>query len=112
MKSTINTVPNLSQYRQYIIVMLVVAFYWSTSITMTFANKYLVGDKLSSVRDISLFVAWAQCVLTVVGALLIHWARKIFFKSSSPSNLPPIDILLKVVGDIPLHLMVYIKRIL
>lgn len=42
----------------------VVLTYWTISITMVFANKYLVGEK--STVDISLFVAWIQCIVTVL----------------------------------------------
>jgi len=42
---------------------LVVAAYWTTSISMVFANKYLVGERHTS--DISLFVSWFQCLMTV-----------------------------------------------
>lgn len=41
----------------------VVAGYWTASISMVFANKYLVGGKLTD--DISLFVSWFQCLVTV-----------------------------------------------
>ena len=43
----------------------VVLFYWAISISLVFANKYLVGTGASS-TDISLFVAWAQCIVTVL----------------------------------------------
>jgi len=43
---------------------LVVAAYWTTSISMVFANKYLVGERHTS--DISLFVSWFQCLMTVL----------------------------------------------
>jgi len=42
----------------------VVAAYWTTSISMVFANKYLVGERHTN--DISLFVSWFQCIMTVV----------------------------------------------
>jgi GDP-fucose transporter C1 len=42
----------------------VVAGYWTASITMVFANKYIVGGKLTD--DISLFVSWVQCLVTVL----------------------------------------------
>jgi len=41
----------------------VVAAYWTTSISMVFANKYLVGERHTD--DISLFVSWFQCIMTV-----------------------------------------------
>ncbi|ELT98471.1 hypothetical protein CAPTEDRAFT_124859 [Capitella teleta] len=41
----------------------VVSAYWVISISLVFANKYLVGATDS--KDLSLFVAWAQCVITV-----------------------------------------------
>ena len=41
----------------------VVAAYWTTSISMVFANKYLVGER--NTNDISLFVSWFQCLMTV-----------------------------------------------
>jgi len=42
----------------------VVAAYWTTSISMVFANKYLVGERHTD--DISLFVSWFQCIMTVL----------------------------------------------
>ena len=42
----------------------VVAGYWTASISMVFANKYVVGGKLTD--DISLFVSWFQCLVTVL----------------------------------------------
>jgi len=42
----------------------VVAAYWTTSISMVFANKYLVGERHT--EDISLFVSWFQCIMTVL----------------------------------------------
>jgi len=41
----------------------VVAMYWTVSISMVFANKYLVGERHTD--DISLFVSWFQCIMTV-----------------------------------------------
>jgi len=43
---------------------MVVAMYWTTSISMVFANKYLVGERHTD--DISLFVSWFQCIMTVL----------------------------------------------
>ena len=48
----------------------VVLSYWTVSISMVFANKYLVGSKNSEV-DLSIFVAWIQCVVTVVTVILV-----------------------------------------
>jgi len=42
----------------------VVAAYWTVSISMVFANKYLVGERHTA--DISLFVSWFQCIMTVM----------------------------------------------
>ena len=42
---------------------IVVLSYWTISISMVFANKYLVGEKAGT--DISLFVSWIQCIATV-----------------------------------------------
>jgi solute carrier family 35 (GDP-fucose transporter), member C1 len=47
----------------------VVAGYWTASISMVFANKYVVGGKLTD--DISLFVSWFQCVVTVAIIVVI-----------------------------------------
>lgn len=45
-------------------ILCVVLTYWVISITMVFANKYLVGTQESEL-DLSLFVAWIQCLVTV-----------------------------------------------
>jgi len=42
----------------------VVAAYWTTSLCMVFANKYLVDERHPN--DIPLFVSWFQCVMSVV----------------------------------------------
>ena len=43
----------------------VVLGYWTISISMIFANKFLVGDR-NSEKDVFIFVAWIQCIVTVV----------------------------------------------
>ena len=45
-------------------IFLVVISYWCISISLVFANKFLVGG--TGDADISLFVSWTQCVATVV----------------------------------------------
>ena len=50
---------------EYLKVVTVVLAYWTISISMVFANKYLLGDRDSS-ADISLYVAWVQCVVSVL----------------------------------------------
>jgi len=51
----------------------VVAAYWTTSISMVFANKYLVGGR--NTNDISLFVSWFQCIMTVILVAGFKWIR-------------------------------------
>jgi len=48
----------------------VVLSYWVISISMLFTNKYLVGSSSDSGGDISLFVAWFQCLVTVIFVLI------------------------------------------
>ncbi|PAA73164.1 hypothetical protein BOX15_Mlig005716g1, partial [Macrostomum lignano] len=55
----------------------VIVTYWTVSISMVFANKYLVGDKLSDKLDVSLFVAWAQCVSTVLVVVALVAFRRL-----------------------------------
>lgn len=50
-------------------IFLVVISYWSISISLVFANKFLVGGKGDA--DISLFVSWIQCVATVIFGAII-----------------------------------------
>ena len=52
----------------------VVLGYWAISISMVFANKHLVGDRTSKV-DMSLFVAWMQCIVTVLFVLLLRLCK-------------------------------------
>lgn len=59
-------------------VAVVVLSYWTISISMVFANKYLVGEK-SSV-DISLFVSWVQCIATVFLLLAFTVGRAFYTK--------------------------------
>lgn len=58
---------------EYLKVLAVVAAYWTISISMVFMNKHLLGDRDSG-KDISLFVAWFQCVVSVVVILFRHVA--------------------------------------
>lgn len=66
----------------------VILTYWTVSISMVFANKYLVGDKLSNQLDVSLFVAWAQCVSTVLVVIALVAFRRIVLKHDV--ELPPL----------------------
>ena len=54
----------------------VVLGYWTVSISMVFANKYLVGDRKAS-GDIALFVAWTQCVVTVLVVLALKGGKSV-----------------------------------
>lgn len=49
---------------QYAKVVGVVLTYLVISVSMIFANKYLVGTSESE-KDLSIFVAWFQCCVTV-----------------------------------------------
>ncbi|ELU04157.1 hypothetical protein CAPTEDRAFT_187616 [Capitella teleta] len=69
MQKGINTCSSVGNYVQIIGVVLL---YWTISISLVFANKYLVGNTANNLQDISLLVAWLQCVLTV---LLIFGSR-------------------------------------
>ena len=55
----------------------VVLTYWVISITMLFTNKYLVGDRKDEV-DVSLFVAWFQCCVTVAFVFLVKLIKKLW----------------------------------
>lgn len=59
----------------------VVLSYWIISISMVFANKYLVGDKTDD-KDVTLFVAWVQCIVTVlfVGGIQIFQGIILYMK--------------------------------
>ena len=59
----------------------VVVTYWCISISLVFANKYLVGNN-DSEHDVSLFVAWIQCIVTVLFIFSIK-AVKAFIKQDS-----------------------------
>src|SRR6218665_1518871 len=67
-------------------VAVVVLSYWTISISMVFANKYLVGEK-SSV-DISLFVSWVQCVATVFLLLVFTAGRALYTKNWESARVP------------------------
>lgn len=57
-------------------VVVVVLSYWTISILMVFFNKYLLGGRTDA--DISLFVTWMQCIITVVLAFFINIFTKSF----------------------------------
>ncbi|XP_074655423.1 GDP-fucose transporter 1-like isoform X2 [Tubulanus polymorphus] len=67
----------------------VVLTYWTVSISMVFANKYLVGGTKNMAADISLFVAWFQCVSSVLFLVGISLFSRFVLKRESP--LPPIN---------------------
>ena len=64
-------------------IVVVVLSYWTISISMVFFNKYILGKR--SDHDISLFVSWIQCIVTVIAACIINLFTKSF--SLSLSNL-------------------------
>ncbi|ESN91861.1 hypothetical protein HELRODRAFT_182038 [Helobdella robusta] len=59
----------------------VVLSYWVISISMVFANKYLVGN--INDNNISLFVSWVQCIITFLIGLVISAGGSLFCKTSS-----------------------------
>lgn len=61
----------------YGLVVNVVLTYWAISITMVFFNKMLVGDRKDK-HDLSLFVSWMQCIVTVVVIQLYSFVAAIF----------------------------------
>lgn len=61
---------------------------------MIFSNKYLVGGRFSEI-DVSLFVAWVQCLIAVMMAVVITWVRRRFLDHDV--SLPPIN--MKVIRN-------------
>ncbi|KAK2151319.1 hypothetical protein LSH36_367g03005 [Paralvinella palmiformis] len=60
-------------------ILAVIAGYCTVSITLVFANKFLVGSQKSAI-DVSLFVVWIQCIVTVlfqtgINAVKAGWTR-------------------------------------
>jgi len=70
----------------------VVAAYWTTSISMVFANKYLVGGKTT--EDISLFVSWFQCIMTIILVSIYNGFRTVRSGGFQPWN-PPMLVAMK-----------------
>ena len=70
----------------------VVAAYWTTSISMVFANKYLVGERHTD--DISLFVSWFQCIMTVLLVASFKAARGWRSENSNWLALPQLQSIL------------------
>ena len=68
--------PRSNMYKQVGKIICVVLGYWTISISMVFANKYLVGDNKNS-TDVSIFVAWFQCAITVVTILIMKGVRRV-----------------------------------
>ena len=60
--------------RNVLKIVAVICGYWVISISMVFANKYLVGDAKTKV-DLTLFVAWMQCIVAVLAVLLTRLAK-------------------------------------
>ena len=55
---------------EFLKIFVVVLTYWFISISLVFANKFLVGNK--STHDVSIFVAWMQCIITVLIVLALR----------------------------------------
>ncbi|XP_013396542.1 GDP-fucose transporter 1-like [Lingula anatina] len=72
----------------YLKIFLVVMNYWTMSISMVFANKYLVGSRFSSL-DLSLFVAFFQCIISVVFVLFYTRAGKMCYPDIHPISYSP-----------------------
>ena len=71
--------------QQSLRIIAVVAAYWFISICMVFINKYLVGDSHDQ-TDISLFIAWMQCLITVIVILTRHSIAGLIRKDTSIST--------------------------
>lgn len=72
----------ISNVSKYVQIVFVVLFYWVTSISMTFANKYLVGNKFTDISDdITMFVAWAQCAVTVSIVYVIYGFKRYILRN-------------------------------
>ncbi len=54
----------------------IVMSYWTISISMVFANKYLVGEKTDN-QDYTIFVAWVQCIVTVLFVIGLKSAQRL-----------------------------------
>ena len=63
-------------------VLVVVMGYWAISISMVFINKYLVGSQQSQ-DDISVFVAWIQCCVSVFMLTLYSTISKLLRHDSA-----------------------------
>ena len=66
---------------EFLKIFLVVLTYWFISISLVFANKFLVGNK--STNDVSIFVAWMQCIITVLCVLALRIGKSLLKKDWS-----------------------------
>lgn len=89
----------------------VVLLYWAVSITLVFANKFLMNSnpelKANNI-DAPLFVTWFQCVLT---AVIIFIMGRIASTASSDSWLKEFPVGQKVVYPHKYSLFLFYFRI-
>jgi len=62
--------------QQYVHIGVVVAAYWSISITLVFVNKSLLSGETK--LDAPLFVTWYQCVVTVLACYVLRQLARYF----------------------------------
>ena len=62
--------------KQYLHVLLVVMTYWIVSISMVFANKFLVGGRLTP--NLAIVITWMQCIGSVLCVLTIKLIQSLF----------------------------------
>ena len=66
-------------------IFVVVVAYWCISISLVFANKYLVGSKDS--HDVSILVAWVQCIVTVLVVFIMKFGKTFLRNDQSTFKL-------------------------
>nr|AKN21645.1 slc35c-1 [Schmidtea mediterranea] len=94
----------MTYFSKYLQIFFVVLFYWITSISMTFANKYLVGNKFHDIsEDITMFVAWTQCAVTVVIVYIIYFFNR-WILMKKDTTLPPLKS--SILFDINMIIMI------
>lgn len=67
---------------EYLKIGLVVITYWAISISLVFANKFLVGSRTSE-HNVALFTAWIQCMVTVICTFIITGVKTLVNPTSS-----------------------------
>ncbi|KAK3104933.1 hypothetical protein FSP39_013449, partial [Pinctada imbricata] len=86
----------MEESRGVVQVVVVIALYWTVSISMVFVNKYILGGRFGN-EDLSIFVAWYQSLSAIGFIQLLHVGSKMM-RLNVP--VPKIDLHVLLHADV------------